>query len=115
MPINISGETTRTDTETAAVDGSVDVALVKDVGEALGPNNATSTYFFGCEAAQYSKRALFLMQCYAAGLLVLFGEMARTKYGGSKRPKRSASPARSRSASPAPGRASPRLAARKRR
>ena len=41
MPINASGETTRTDTETNAVDGSVDVALVKDVGEALGPNNGT--------------------------------------------------------------------------
>ena len=81
----------------------------------VGILGATSTYFFGCEAAQYSKRALFLMQCYAAGLLVLFGEMARAKYGGSKRPKRAASPARSRSASPAPGRASPRLAARKRR
>ncbi len=41
MPINASGETTRSDTETAAVDGSVDVALVKDPGVALGPNNAT--------------------------------------------------------------------------
>ena len=78
----------------------------------VGILGASSTYLFGCQAAPYSKRALFLMQLYAAGLLVLFGEMARAKYGGKKpRSPRAASPRRAAS----PARSSPRLAARKRR
>ena len=41
MPIAAVGETTRVATETAAVDGGVECALVKEAGSTLGPNNGT--------------------------------------------------------------------------